>query len=123
MDNLNERISWLIKELNITKTAFADKLNVSQAFVSQICSGVRQPSDRTLADISREFSVSEEWLRTGKGKPFIEVSPDEELDYILGQIGAGADETIVRIIRAYWKLDEKEKAAVRKLIDNLSEKE
>lgn len=123
MDSLNERISWLIKELNTTKTAFAEKLNVSQAFVSQICSGVKQPSDRTIADICREFSVSEEWLRTGKGKPFIEVSPDEELDYILGQIGAGADETIVRIIRAYWKLDEKEKAAVRKLIDNLAEKE
>lgn len=122
MDNLNERISWLIKELNITKTAFAEKLNVSQAFVSQICSGVKQPSDRTLADISREFSVSEEWLRTGQGEMFIQISPDEELDYILGQIGAGADETIVRIIRSYWRLDEKEKAAIRKLIDGLSEK-
>ncbi len=52
---------------------------------------------------------------------FVQISPDEELDYILGQIGAGADETIVRIIRAYWKLDEKEKAAVRKLIDSLSQ--
>lgn len=121
MDSLNERISLLIKELGATKTAFSEKLNVSQAFVSQICSGVKQPSDRTIADICREFGVSEEWLRTGRGEMFVRISPDEELDYILGQIGAGVDETIVRIIRAYWKLDEKEKAAVRKLIDNLTE--
>lgn len=121
MDKLNERISLLIKELGTTKTAFAEKLNVSQAFVSQMCSGVKQPSDRTIADICREFGVSEEWLRTGQGEMFIQISPDEELDYILGQIGAGADDTIVRIIRAYWNLDEKEKAAIRKLIDNLSQ--
>lgn len=121
MDSLNERISLLIKELGATKTAFSEKLNVSQAFVSQICSGVKQPSDRTIADICREFGVSEEWLRTGRGEMFVRISPDEELDYILGQVGAGVDETIVRIIRAYWKLDEKEKAAVRKLIDNLTE--
>lgn len=121
MDKLNERISLLIKELGTTKTAFAEKLNVSQAFVSQMCSGVKQPSDRTIADICREFGVSEEWMRTGQGEMFIQISPDEELDYILGQIGAGVDDTIVRIIRAYWNLDEKEKAAIRKLIDNLSQ--
>ena len=43
MSELNERISLLIDTLGIKKTAFAERLNVSQAFISQICSGSKQP--------------------------------------------------------------------------------
>ena len=70
MNGLNERIGQVIESLGMKKTAFADKLNVSQAFVSQLCSGAKQPSDRTILDICREFNVDETWLRTGEGEPF-----------------------------------------------------
>ena len=50
---------------------------------------------------------------------FVQMNEDQELDYILGQISASTDDTIKRIIRAYWRLDENEKAAIRKLIDGL----
>ena len=49
MKEMNERISTIIEASGIKKTVFADRLNVSQAFVSQLCSGVKQPSDRTIA--------------------------------------------------------------------------
>ena len=51
---------------------------------------------------------------------FIKVSKDEEMDFILGQISGSQDETIKRFIRAYWNLEENEKAVIRKLIDSLS---
>ena len=120
---IGERIKMVRKSLKITQNELAISIGLKRNTIANYEIGQVQPSDRTIADISRVYNVSEEWLRTGQGEMFIQISPDEELDYILGQIGAGADETIVRIIRAYWKLDEKEKAAVRKLIDNLSEKE
>ena len=56
---MNDRINLLIQKLAISKTKFAERLNVSQAFVSQMCAGVREPSDRTIADICREFGCDE----------------------------------------------------------------
>ena len=79
MVGLNDRISSVIETLGMKKTAFAERLNVSQAFVSQLCSGVKQPSDRTISDICREFNVNEEWLRNGTGEMFSEKTIDQEL--------------------------------------------
>lgn len=86
MDGLNQRISALIDALNIKKTSFAERLNVSQAFVSQLCSGVKQPSDRTISDICREFDVNEEWLRTGSGEMFVPLTRDEQIEVFIGNV-------------------------------------
>ena len=79
MDGLSERISAVIESLGMKKTAFAERLNVSQAFISQLCSGTKQPSDRTISDICREFNVSEAWLRDGVKPMFSPKSRNEEL--------------------------------------------
>lgn len=89
MTDLNQRIDQAIQPLGIRKTAFADRVNVSRAFVSQLCSGVKQPSDRTIVDICREFNVNEEWLRTGKGEMFLQRSRDEELAAFFGNVLSG----------------------------------
>lgn len=76
---MKDRIVAIVREAHITKTEFAKRLNVSQAFVSQICTGVREPSDRTISDICRVFRVSEEWLRTGNGEMFVKDSQRDKL--------------------------------------------
>lgn len=64
---MKDRINFIIQQNEISKTKFAERLNVSPAFVSQMCAGARDPSDRTIKDICREFHVNENWLRTGVG--------------------------------------------------------
>ena len=86
MNHLNERINYLIKSLGMKKTAFAEKLNVSQAFVSQLCLGVKQPSERTIQDICTKFNVNEEWLRTGNGEMFIRLSRNDEISKFVGKL-------------------------------------
>lgn len=86
MNHLNERINYLIKSLGMKKTAFAEKLNVSQAFVSQLCSGVKQPSERTIQDICTKFNVNEEWLRIGNGEMFIKLSRNDEIAKFVGRL-------------------------------------
>lgn len=86
MNHLNERINYLIKSLGMKKTAFAEKLNVSQAFVSQLCSGVKQPSERTIQDICTKFNVNEEWLLTGEGEIFIRLSRNDEISKFVGEL-------------------------------------
>lgn len=122
MEHLSERIVELIKALGIKKTIFARTLNVSQAFVSQLCSGERIPSDRTIADICREFDVSEEWLRNGTGPMFVEKTRDEELAEFFGHVLA-RDDFKQRLLAALSRLDESEWAMLeqvaKKLLDEL----
>ena len=91
METIAERISWLISDKGYTKTAFAKKINVSQPFISQVVTGTASPSDRTIADICREFNVNENWLRTGRGDPYIQLSRDEELAQFFGVVMKGED--------------------------------
>ena len=121
METINNRIAWCVKDSNLTKTAFAEKINVSQSFISRLVSGEKEPSDRTIADICREFNISEVWLRTGEGEPHIQRDEDAEWQEVLAQITVSDDEVIRRIIKAYWFMDEKEKATIRKLIDGFTE--
>lgn len=122
MSSINDRIAECVKASGLTKTAFAERINVSQSFISNLCLNKKVPSDRTISDICREFNVSEVWLRTGEGTMFVPLDDDAELIEIFAQIGQSEDELIRRIIKGYWKLDEKEKAAIRKLIDSLCDK-
>lgn len=91
METIAERISWLISDKGYTKTAFAKKINVSQPFISQVVTGAASPSDRTIADICREYDVNEDWLRTGQGDPYIQLSRDEALAQFFGDVMKGED--------------------------------
>ena len=101
---MNNRISYVIKELGIKKTDFAKSLCVSQPFISQLCSGAASPSDRTIADICRIFNVNEIWLRTGVGEPFIQLTREDEIAAALGSAIAGGSSSRDRLIRALARL-------------------
>ena len=88
MGNINERIAGIIKEVGIKKAEFARRLNISQPFVSELCSGKNNPSDRTISDICREFGVNEIWLREGIGEMFQQRSRSEELAAFFGDVQA-----------------------------------
>lgn len=122
MEAINDRIAWCVKDSKLTKTAFAEKINVSQSFISRLVSGEKVPSDRTIADICREFNISELWLRTGEGEPHIQRDEDEEFLGVMEQIHMSDDDLIKRIIKAYWFMEDDEKAAIRKLIDGFTKK-
>lgn len=119
MEPINERIAACIDALKIKKTVFADRINVSQAFVSQLVKGVSQPSDRTISDICRVFGVSELWLRTGEGEMFIDLGEEEELLQAMEEIHLSDDALIKEIILTYWRMPDDEKAALRKMVEAL----
>lgn len=118
---MNERIKLVRKFAGLTQAEFAVRIGIKPNTVTSYETGLRTPSDAVILSISREFGISETWLRTGDGEMVLRPDPDDEIDRILAQISASDDELIRRIIRAYWRLDEKEKAAISKLIDGLCE--
>ena len=116
---MNERISAVRKSAGLTQEEFATAIGLSKNFIWMVEKGDRTPSDRTIADICREFGVSEHWLRTGEGEMQIQMSEDDELTQIFTEIGASDDELAKAAIRMYWHLSEKEKAVIHKMADNL----
>ena len=64
ISTIQERIALLIDESGMTKTAFAQKLNITQPYVSKLLKN-GNPSDRLIEDICEKFEVNEDWLRNG----------------------------------------------------------
>ena len=114
MSEVNTRIAAVIQASGLTKTAFSRKIGLSQPFVSQLANGDASPSDRTIADICREFNVNEHWLRTGEGEMFSTLSREEEITrFAMEVIREPASEfqrqlisTMARLEPAQWKLME-----------------
>lgn len=123
---MNERISELIDTLKISKTAFAEKLNVSQAFISQICSGVKKPSDRTVADICAKFNVNKKWLRTGEGSMFVEMTRDEVINQYLGELVKSTSPEVdfqKRFVRALAQLSIEEWKMIEYFVESIKKNE
>lgn len=119
MEALNERICELIETLNIKKTAFAERLNVSQAFISQICSGTKKPSDRTINDICKKFNVHYLWLTEGIGDMFNEF-PQTILDELVEEFNL--DETDRMILEAYLEAPEDQRKALSNFFQTFAKK-
>ena len=107
------RIIEVRKDNDCNQEQFASKLNLSRNFISQVESGKKNFSDRTISDICREFSVNEEWLRTGKGEKYKAV--EDKLETYLGQISRGNDDFIKDIIEIYMELDQSSKDALKEI--------
>lgn len=83
---MNGRIALVRKELGYKQDDFAEKIGLTKNFISLIETGKREPSDRTIKDICREFNVNEEWLRNGTGEMFIEMDKEDLLMEWAGRV-------------------------------------
>lgn len=116
---MHTRINKIVEESDLTKTAFAKRVNISQGMVSKICSGDANPSDRTIADICREFGVNEVWLRTGEGEPRREESRSALIMRFATQTAKGSDEFKKALVAMLAKLDPEDWEALGKIADKL----
>ena len=113
-----ERFLLVLQESRCTKSKAAELLNVSAAYVSQLCSGQREPSDRTIKDICRIFGVNEIWLRTGVGEPFTPLSRSEELAAIFERMEVG-DDAKSRLIQAMARMPDEAFPPFVKFVEQL----
>ena len=83
---MKDRIKKIRKELDLTQQGFADRLGIARNNIAGYETGKRNPSDGVISLICKTFNVHEEWLRTGKGDPFISMSRDEQIEDFIGNI-------------------------------------
>ena len=121
---MNERIKRIRNNLNISQTDFAQKLSISRSAVCKMESGENYPSEQTIKLICSEFSVNEEWLRTGNGEMFIPKTKEQAISELFGDVvKASRDDFRKRLILALSKLNSNDWETLEKLIDSISTKE
>ena len=88
---ISNRLKELRAALGLSQRKFAERINISGPAIALYETDRQLPSDRTIADICREYHVSERWLRTGEGEMFVSGSKREILANLINE--ALADET------------------------------
>ncbi len=120
MNSYGERISELITKLGITKTAFADKLNITQPYVSKLIKN-GTPSDRLIEDICEKFNVNEKWLRTGEEEMFRPLNRNDEIAKLTSDLFKGEKNSFKeRLILALAGLDESEWEMLEKIAEKIA---
>ncbi len=118
-----ERIRKTRKELGLTLEKFGESLGVGKGAISAIENGKRNLTDQMAISICREFNVNENWLRTGEGEMFIELSRDEQIAEFVGRTLSTESESFKkRFIAMLAKLDESDWETLEKIALELAQK-
>lgn len=116
---MKNRIKKIRKELDLTQQAFADKIGMKQNTIAQYEMGRTKPSDAIIFSICREFNVNEEWLRTGEGEMFEELTEQQKLlkytAFLLKDKDSAIANAIQTLIVTYEQLDDTSKATLEKI--------
>lgn len=124
MTTINERIKTLRSTLGMKQVDFANKISRTQAVFSKYESGAIAITDRTIADICREFNVNEQWLRAGDGPMF---KQQDNLDNMLtadvAKLVRSSDEFTKKLIHNYLSLPQEARDEVKKFILKLAQED
>lgn len=116
---MKNRIKMLRSELGLTQQAFAEKLGTSRNNIAGYETGTRIPSDAVVSLICNKFNVSEKWLRTGEGEPFVEKSKREQIIGYLNMLSDVSENVRNRFADALDAMDEDDWKVIRDVIDQI----
>lgn len=116
---MNKRLKLLRKNLNLSQEAFAKKLGVTGAGISKIESGSRNLTSQMIVSICREFNVNEDWLKTGEGEMFTQLSKAEKVAAIVGKALRNDNQFMQNVFIALGQLSEDEWKVVQKIVDEI----
>lgn len=117
---MNERLKLLRRELNITQQEFADRIGIKRSTMATYESGRNEPIDAVISLICREFDVNEDWLKTGDGEMFEELTDQEKTMKYIAKLVKDKDSVVANAITAvaitYEQLDDAGKAVIDKTL-------
>lgn len=101
---MKDRIVSIIEARKIKRSEFAREIHVSPASVTQMCTGVINPSNQTIDLICTKFRVNEKWLRTGEGDMDINDTEKERLENFFADVLSTAPDERSALIAALGTL-------------------
>lgn len=90
---MQERIKYVRKHYKLTQSDFGERIGVKGNTITGYENGLRAPSSAVITSICKEFLVNEQWLRTGEGEPFVQLSRDAQITRFVGEAMRGESPT------------------------------
>lgn len=119
---MKERLKKLRKTLDLTQQEFADKLKVPRNTIGGYEVGKSNPSDAAVNNICNIFNVNEDWLRTGNGEMFIELTRNEQIENFVGDtLKSEEDSFKKKFISMLAALDESDWEVLQKMVELLQQ--
>jgi len=120
---VKERIKKLRKALGLTQQEFADRIGISRGNIATYETRDGSPGASVIALICRTFNVSENWLRTGEGGMFVQLTTSEEISVFFADILSNKPDSFKqRFVLMLSHLSEREwgllEKMARELLDN-----
>lgn len=117
---VNYRISLLRKELNLSQTAFGERIGVGLGVIRNLEYNITEPKPLLLQQICKEYNVNREWLETGEGEMFNPIDRDVELAGYVAEILSEDNGSIrKRIIETIRRADKTLTAEHREALSRL----
>lgn len=80
--SIGNRIKLLRKSENLTQIDFANRLLISQSYLSGIENGNETPTDKLLKLICLEFGINEIWLSDAIGEMYMNICENDKSDLL-----------------------------------------
>lgn len=107
------------RSLDLTQTEFASRIGTTANVLTNYETGRRNPSSSVINNICKTFNVNEDWLRTGSGEMFLELSHDDEIAaFVNGLMQQESESFRRRLIAALSRLDDAGWDALERLIED-----
>lgn len=118
---MHNRIKEIRVSLGLNQSDFGNKIGLGQAGVSALEKGIRGITDRNIQLICEKFNVNEEWLRSGEGEMFLDVSEEDEFMKAATELRISGDEGIMQAVIEYWKMSPEQRELIRNFIVNIGD--
>ena len=110
---VNERIKIIRKKLELTQQEFADKLGIARNNIAGYETCKRSPSDAVVSLICAKCNVNENWLRTGEGETFEQLTDQQKVMKYTAMLLKDKDSVMATAIKnfiiTYEQLDDTSK--------------
>lgn len=114
---IKDRIKEIRNKNNLTQQEFANRLGIKRNTIATYETGKSNPSDSAVVLICKEFNVSEEWLRNGKGE-MSNPTAESELDALTKKYGLSHNARI--LIEKFINLKSEQQDAVINYIKDIA---
>lgn len=116
--NVSDRIKELRKKLNLSQTAFGEKLGVTKSVIVNIELGRVEPKEIFIKLLCKTFDVNPFWITDGKGDIFLE--PKENIIENLADIYE-LNQLETTIIKKFVSLNKADRKVILKFICSLND--
>lgn len=122
--SIHDRVKAVRKALNMSQTAFGEKLGVGIGVIKNIEYANVDPKEPFLTLMCDMLNVNKNWLIHGTGEMFLERDTEDEIADFLTQLMCDDDESIrKRFVLALSKFDGDDWETVEKFIDAFTQTE